>query len=316
MGKLRTAAALLASGSFSRFRDRLRLNLRGRRLRRAAGRPFVYRLGGVPCVCVPGIVDSEETYVTAGYDRRELALLGRWLEAGDVFVDVGANMGTYTFFASHYLDGQGSILAIDASAAVVAALRLAAGLLGRRNIVLEEKAAGDAVKEVVFYDAPVGESTEQQSLYPTGRMTDYVPRRIQMSTLAEIVQRHPFAVRPAAVKLDIEGAEILALKGAPAEWFGPAGPLWIVEVNPGMLLLAGASAAAPAALAAQFPSSSFECWLLPHYSLTGARHLPTRKLSADESFSDALYYNLIAVPRAAAFAERRRRLGKLLAVRG
>jgi FkbM family methyltransferase len=314
MGKLRTATSLLASGGFSRFRDRLRYNLRHRRLRRAAGRPFVYRLDGVPCVCVPGIPDSEETYVTAGYDHREIALLSQWLEAGDAFVDVGANNGTYTFFASHHLGGEGVVLAIDASSAVLAGLHVSAELLGRRNVILEEKAVGDAVKEVTFYDAPAGKSTEEQSLYPNpGRMADYVPRRVQMSTLSEIVQRHPSALRPAAVKVDIEGAEILALQGAPREWLGPAGPLWIVEVNPTMLPLAGAS---PAALAAQFPRSAFECWLLPHYALTGTRHLPTRKLSADESFSDARFYNLIAVPRDAAFAGRRRRLEKLLADRG
>jgi len=95
--KSKTALALLASGSFSRFRDRWRMHFRKQRLARAAGQPFVYTIDGFRFVCTLGISDSEEVFLTAEADVLEFAVLRRWLEPGDTFVDVGTNLGLYSF---------------------------------------------------------------------------------------------------------------------------------------------------------------------------------------------------------------------------
>lgn len=291
------------------LRRRLRINLRSWRLRLARGQPFVYRLG-VPFVCFPGLADSEETYLTGESDDIEIALLQRWLQRGDAFVDIGANYGIYSFAACHFLRGDGVFLAIEASPELNDYLRTSARMLGWNNIILEQKAVGDAVKEITFYLAPAGKSKGEQSLYPDPeRSSDYLPCRIQMSTLAEIVRRHPKASCPAAVKLDIEGAEPLALQGAPGKWFTSTGPLSIVEVNPSALARSGFTCGA---LVSWFPLDVFECWLLPHYSLAGARRLPLRRLSKEEMFTDAWFYNLIAIPRGMSLSARRENIEPIL----
>jgi FkbM family methyltransferase len=310
MGKLRTAFSLLASGSLTHFRRRLRINVRERRLRRAGGRPFVYRVAGFPFVCVPGISDSEESFLTGEIDRLELALLRDWLVPGDAFVDLGANLGLYTFCAHHHLRGRGIFLAVEASPELARNFEVSARLLGVRDVILEQTAAGDEAKEIVFYVAPPGKSTGEQSLHPDPvRCADYVPHRVRMSPLAGIVGRHPAAARPAVVKLDIEGAEPLALRGAPAKWFTASGPLWIVEINPTALARAGSSCAA---IVDRFPADAFTCWLAPQFAVTGRRNLPVRALAAGETFTDAWFYNLIAVPRAPAFAARAQRIARHL----
>jgi hypothetical protein len=115
MSTLRTADSLLASGSWLHFRHRLRIDVRSRRLRRAAGHPFVHRTRHFPFICVPGVPDSEETFLTGEFDSWELNVLCAWLEPGDAFVDVGANLGLSTFCAHHHLRGRGMFLAIEAS---------------------------------------------------------------------------------------------------------------------------------------------------------------------------------------------------------
>lgn len=310
MSKFQSVLRLLAQGKLTALRQRARINLRQRRLRQARGKPFVYQLGGFPFVCIPGAPDSEETFLTGEFDDFELTLLRAWLQPGDAFVDIGANFGIYSFAVSHFLRDEGAILAIEASPELQVALATSSQLLGRRSVTFEHRAAGDSEREVTFYLAPPGKSRGEQSLHPDpDRAADYVPHRVQMSTLAEIVSRHPRVAQPAAIKLDIEGAEPGALHGVPRSWLSSSGPLAIVEVNPSALARSGSSCPA---LVAHFPPESFDRWLQPQYARSGARHLPLRRLQHGEAFADAWFYNLIAVPRAAALSARRQRLDPIL----
>jgi FkbM family methyltransferase len=310
MSKLSTVLRLLASRQWGTFRHQLRLNVRRRRLLRAQGQPFIYQLGDFPFICVPGIADSEETFVTDESDAFELTLLRRWLEPGDAFVDVGANLGMYSFAAAHYLGGRGTFLAVEASPELSEQLKKSARQLGHQSLVVEQKAAGNAPGEVTFFLAPPGGSRGEQSLHPDPeRSADYVPCQVQMTTLTEIVARHPAAARPAALKMDIEGAEPLALEGAPRSWRSDAGPLAIVEINPTALARSRSSCGA---LVAHFPANAFERWVQPQYAKTGARQLPLRLLEDTETFTDAWFYNLIAVPRGAIWQDRRTRIQPIL----
>src|SRR6185295_8704174 len=154
------------SGNFSTLRRQAQINLRGRRLRRANGRPFSYQLGDFPFICIPGIADSEETFLTSDFDEFELTLLRRWLEPGDAFIDIGANLGMYSFAVGHYLRGSGTFLAIEASPELHRHLQSSAKLLGCENFFAEQKAAGNAPGEVTFFLAPAGRSRGEQSLHP------------------------------------------------------------------------------------------------------------------------------------------------------
>jgi len=280
-------------------------------LARAGGQPFVYTIDGFRFVCTPGISDSEEVFLTAEADVLEFDVLRKWLETGDTFVDVGTNLGLYSFCVHQHLQGRGRIISIEASPKLVANLKAAAGLLELDGIRFEGTAVGDEQKEVVFYEAPPGRSTGMQSILPeVERTTAYTPTKVQMITLGALAKKHLGDGVPNLVKVDIEGAEMLGLRGAPSSWFEPAGPLWIVEVNASALERFGATCRD---LVAVFPEQSFEIWLSPNYSKKGPRLMPLRRLTSAESYEDAWFYNLIAVPRAPAFAARRRRLEPVLA---
>jgi FkbM family methyltransferase len=309
--KSRTAFSLLAKGSFSRFRERWRLHLRKKQLAGAGGKPFTYSINGFKFVCTPGISDSEEVFRTGEADGLEFDILRRWLESGDTFVDVGTNLGLYSFCAHQHLQGRARIIAIEASPKLVENLKAAAELLGLDGIHFEELAVGNEEKEVSFYEALPGMWTGMQSLVPENdRTATYTPTRVQMTTLRTLMEKYSDAGVPNLVKVDIEGAELLGLRGAPSPWLGSAGPLWIVEVNASALERFGATCRG---LVSFFPEKAFDLWLSPNYSKKGSRLMPLRRLTASESFDDAWFYNLIAVPKAPIFAERRRRLEPVLA---
>ncbi len=54
------------------------------------------------------------TFYPQLYDRHELAYLGRRLQAGGVFVDVGAHIGAYTLAAAKLVGESGMVLALEA----------------------------------------------------------------------------------------------------------------------------------------------------------------------------------------------------------
>lgn len=310
MPKLRSAVTLLASGSFRHFGRRFRTNLRQLRLRRAKGHPITYRLAGFPFVCMPDLRDSVEAFLGADVDQLELSLMRAWLTSGDAVIDVGSNLGVYTFCAHHHLRGRGAFLAIDASPVLTRSLELSAHHTRASNIVVEQAAIGDRTGTVDFLIAPPGDHTVEQSLFPDpDRAAACVPLRIPMETLTGAAERHPAVAQPAVVKLDIEGAEPLALRGAPVAWFTASGPLWMVEINPGSLARAGYSSAA---ITDRFTSDSFELWLVPRFGTSGERLLPLRRFTRGETFADARFYNLIAIPCAATCADRRQRLAQHL----
>jgi FkbM family methyltransferase len=59
-------------------------------------------------------VDAALLFYPQLYDRREIAFLRSTLKTGDIFVDVGAHLGFYSFVAAQQVGPTGRILAIEA----------------------------------------------------------------------------------------------------------------------------------------------------------------------------------------------------------
>jgi FkbM family methyltransferase len=266
---------------------------------------FTWRAKGFRFVGLPGVPDSEDAYTQRELDFTELRLMRAWLQSGDSVIDVGANAGIYSFAAADIVGPTGSVLAVEASTALVSRLQEASSLLGTTPLHCENVAVGDEDKEVRFYVAATDGRTSEQSLTPASASADaYVAEVVRMTTLSTLAARLPAFSAPQLVKIDIEGAEMLALRSAPRLWFADDGPLWIAEIHPGALARFGETGQA---VAGMFSAESHDRWLLPKYPRQ-SRFLRPRQLEAGEIFDDALFYNLLAVPRGASLDARRRRL--------
>ncbi|MEV6846584.1 FkbM family methyltransferase [Actinoplanes sp. NPDC051411] len=161
------------------------------------------------------------------------AWLTRVLRPGDVFVDVGANVGYFSLLAAPIVGHTGSVVAIECSPAAYGELlrNLAVNQIG--NVRPVRAAVAAAERELAFYEPKKGIHS----------VTTSVPESDDLEpAFTAPAKPLPALLRPAelaaarVVKIDIEGGEYAALSGlAPALDGARPDVEIVVEVNETML---------------------------------------------------------------------------------
>jgi len=132
----------------------------------------------------------------------DMGFLLHLLRPGDLFVDVGANIGSYTVLASAVCGARS--IAIEPDPSTVASLK--------RNI--EVNVIGDLVKvvETAVGAAPgtVHFTVGQDTTNRVATSTDVATRRVQVRTLDDILANE----NPVLIKMDVEGYEPQVVAGA------------------------------------------------------------------------------------------------------
>ncbi len=307
MSRLRTFLGLLARGRWRDLRSRAGYALRLRRLR--SGRAFRYRRHGFSYIAQPDDPISRAAFLDKDPDDLELRLWQAWLAPGDLAIDGGANAGLYTFPAAARVAG-GRVLAVDADDRFCATIDHSAAALGLGascRACACALGAADGETQFFFSAAPSSDAVFQSLRSPGD---GFRPRRVPLRTLRSLVAAEAAGVVPAAVKLDLEGAEPLALTGAPPSWFAADGPAWFVEINPDALRRFDST---PADVLAPFSSGTHICLALAHYPLRPVLASPqVIAPESDPDWSAAVYHNVVAIPLGPAAALRRHRLVPLL----
>jgi FkbM family methyltransferase len=156
------------------------------------------------------------------------------VEKGDRVFDVGANAGYYTLLFSHLVGRRGRVHAFEPVPETFAALSRALAREGRfDNVVTNPCAVGDreGVLPIHVPDADFGQASiahhDAGSWTAAREIRSYDCR---MTTLDAYLQEHPAAC-PSFIKCDVEGAELLVLRGA-ADTLAAHRPLLHLEVNP------------------------------------------------------------------------------------
>ena len=245
---------------------------------------------------MPGLADSEDLFLHRKIDEKEMRILEAWLRRKDVMVDIGANVGMYAVVAAQKVGDEGNVLAVEASPSLTGKLELGKELLQAKCLWIECIAAGDRNGEATFVLSKPGTHTSEQSLLSDQAKKGASSRlvKVPLRRLEEMVQSYPFLSKPDLIKMDIEGAEEMAMRGCPPRWFGVNGPLWIVEINPKALKKFRATTQQ---ILQWFTNGTHHLWLIPKYSNDPKQEDLPRRLSDHETFSDAKFYNLIAVPQ-------------------
>jgi FkbM family methyltransferase len=160
------------------------------------------------------------------HDDRELSWLTSWLEPGSVCVDVGANVGQWTLPLAQHVGPKGRVVAIEPAEATSAALTrsLRVNGLGCGEVVRVAAAERDGTALLHHH----GRDPSQHSLGDVGGETEEVRTCALDSLLAELD-----VVRVDAVKLDVEGAEELVLRGS-TRMLSEQRPTIIFELVPGL----------------------------------------------------------------------------------
>jgi FkbM family methyltransferase len=224
---------------------------------------------------------GREIYYGGSYEPAVSALLRRLLKPGMVFFDVGANIGEFTALAGHCVGRAGQVHAFEASPRTFSQLVDNVALNRLQNVRLVECAVSsdNGVRE--FFLSP-GIASGSSSLAPAH---DYSGQSVKVRavTLDSYVEENGVP-SVNVVKLDIEGAELEAVKGA-SRLLERDRPTLIVEYHPEVARRFGVDLADLTAALESHRYRLFEIQGARLRSMPGVPSQPTNVLALPEEHS-------------------------------
>jgi FkbM family methyltransferase len=168
-------------------------------------------------------------YFFGNYDERhELAMLQQVLRPGDIFWDIGANIGFYTLTASALVGEKGRVLAFEPGPESWSALLANLQLNGTSNVRPFKMAVSESDGWVTLYSQP-GLADGGASLIPrpgASLRADVCPA-ISLDRL----YRDQGLKTPTFLKIDVEGAEARVLRWSRELLSSAQPPLVLMEMN-------------------------------------------------------------------------------------
>lgn len=148
-------------------------------------------------------------YTGADFEPSIVRQVNKILSKGDNFLDLGANIGYFSLIASRLVTDTGKVYAFEPTPSTIKRLKHNITLNHLQNILLFEKAVSNKSGEVVF-------KTPADHVKNSGRSSmrdieeNYTELRVPMVSLNEMIND---LLPVKLIKMDIEGAEGLALEG-------------------------------------------------------------------------------------------------------
>jgi len=161
------------------------------------------------------------------YELVTVQLIQRLLKPGDLYVDAGANLGYFVLIASRQVGPQGEVIAFEPQDKAIQ--RLQANLQHNQveNVQVVTKGCWNEAGVATLHDFTDGHLGEA-SMAVIGDKIVNGQFEIQTARIDDVVSEPP-----KLIKMDVEGAELGALKGAERVLFeGERVPHLIIELNP------------------------------------------------------------------------------------
>lgn len=191
------------------------------------------RGGGVIYVDLANAV-GRSIWLRGDYSAEEaiVNLIASRLGSGDVFLDIGANVGFYSLMASGIVGNTGQVYAFEPLPRLANLLRRTVAANGVTNLVIVEAVVGSAVGTASI--AAMADSAYSHVVDGANAIDDrhghWTPVTVRAVTIDDYV-RNVVRRLPRLIKMDIEGSEIEAVDGATAILSDPQGPDVICEVG-------------------------------------------------------------------------------------
>jgi len=208
--------------------------------------------GGLILFAPRGDAAVVEPILEDRYELNELDFVRTAVGPGDAVVDLGAHVGAYTVRLARWVGPSGRVTAVEASSAHVEWLlrSVAANRVEAWTAVL--RAAASNVNGPGWLRHPPRESSSAHAWL--GERTAEDGEEVTTVRLDDVIE---WPVQ--FVKVDIEGAEGLALRGA-SRTIDRSRPTLLVELHPHLLPVV--SGETPASLIAWMVARGYECRIL------------------------------------------------------
>jgi FkbM family methyltransferase len=165
-----------------------------------------------------------------GYEPIETALVRQHLTAGDVFLDIGANIGWFSLLASTIIGPSGHVHAFEPRTPTVEYLRRSISMNGLESAVTVHALGLDSADSEQFLGSIKGTSNAGHSIIMSSASQDGI-ESIPIHLVALDTLNIP---KVDFVKIDVEGAEMRVLEGG-ATTISRNRPIVLSEIYPDQL---------------------------------------------------------------------------------
>jgi len=162
------------------------------------------------------LVNQKDTYIgrslynTGEYCDEEVALLGKICEEGDIVIDGGANIGALTIPLAKKL-GSGKMIAFEPQQPIFQNLCANISLNTINNVIALPYGLGEVCESLYLKLSPTIDGNSNYGMASVSHeQTDTV---VEVRSLSSVFQQYNLSSLK-LIKLDIEGMELPALKGA------------------------------------------------------------------------------------------------------
>ena len=206
--------------------------LRNYHYRRVVSPEGVYRasLHGLQAAFrVPAPHDLLRLEYTLSTEAPVLEVILRSLRAGDVFLDIGADVGVYTVLSARAVGEAGCVIAFEPEIRHFERLRENLTLNGLGNVRPFGVALGDAEGEARLY---VKGPPSPSLVVPQGQEAGSGESAMVKVVNGDEYWKGQGLPSPRVVKIDVEGYELAVLKGLRGVLSGPATTFLACEIHP------------------------------------------------------------------------------------
>jgi FkbM family methyltransferase len=206
----------------------------------------------------------------------EVDALKSYLGAGDTFLDIGANHGTFALQLASVVGPTGQVIAFEPQPRLVDVIRRSMAANAFTFATVIETTCGDDDCDLTFFmPALSGGASFFRESAGTGACTTMTVRQCRLD---DVMAGRPVHGR-VAIKLDVEGAEVAVLRGA-REFLRAHRPPMLIEMNQDSL---GAAKQTEATLVSALQEAGYSSFAeLPTWPvsapLSGLRVTPQRNV--------------------------------------
>ncbi|OFX07405.1 MAG: hypothetical protein A2516_02525 [Alphaproteobacteria bacterium RIFOXYD12_FULL_60_8] len=135
----------------------------------------------------------------------------RHIRKGDHVMDIGANRGTYTYSMARAVGGAGRVYSFEPNPVIAKQLR---NNISAPNVMIENLAVSDTEEDKVFYRhtkgaGPTSSLEFYDVLAKAGELEEVTVRCVTLDSYCRAK-----GLRPALIKVDVEGHEFNVFRGA------------------------------------------------------------------------------------------------------
>ena len=132
------------------------------------------------------------------------------LSPGDHVLDVGSNLGYYLLLAAQRVGDSGRVLGFEPAPGVYEILERNVQRSPYRNVRVSQLAMGAKSGTLEFFESEV---PNWGSIFQDSRLQQTRATTVKARTVDDVLRENP-GFRPKALRMDVEGAELMVLEGA------------------------------------------------------------------------------------------------------